>query len=49
MGKFELADGGTHFLDQVTEMPMGLQAKLVRVLQENCIEHLETNRVIELD
>lgn len=49
MGKFELADGGTIFLDELTEMPMPLQAKLLRVLQENTIERLGGNRVIELD
>jgi len=49
VGKFELADGGTIFLDELTEMPMALQAKLLRVLQENTIERLGGNRVIELD
>jgi len=49
VGKFELADGGTIFLDELTEMPMALQAKLLRVLQENTIERLGGNRVINLD
>jgi two-component system response regulator AtoC len=49
IGKFELADGGTIFLDELTEMPMPLQAKLLRVLQENTIERLGGNRVLELD
>jgi two-component system response regulator AtoC len=49
IGKFELADGGTIFLDELTEMPMPLQAKLLRVLQENSIERLGGNRVLELD
>ena len=49
IGKFELADGGTIFLDELTEMPMALQAKLLRVLQENTIERLGGNRVIDLD
>jgi two-component system response regulator AtoC len=49
VGKFELADGGTIFLDELTEMPMALQAKLLRVLQENTIERLGGNRVIDLD
>ncbi|MBL8414716.1 MAG: sigma-54-dependent Fis family transcriptional regulator [Propionivibrio sp.] len=49
VGKFELADGGTIFLDELTEMPMPLQAKLLRVLQENTIERLGGNRVIKLD
>lgn len=49
IGKFELADGGTIFLDELTEMPQALQAKLLRVLQENTIERLGGNRVIKLD
>ncbi|MGE5471338.1 MAG: sigma-54-dependent transcriptional regulator [Bacteroidota bacterium] len=49
VGKFELADGGTIFLDELTEMPLALQAKLLRVLQENSIERLGGNRVIQLD
>ncbi|QID16256.1 sigma-54-dependent Fis family transcriptional regulator [Nitrogeniibacter mangrovi] len=49
VGKFELADGGTIFLDEITEMPLALQAKLLRALQENCIERLGGNRVIDLD
>jgi two-component system response regulator AtoC len=49
IGKFELADGGTIFLDELTEMPLPLQAKLLRVLQENTIERLGGNRVLELD
>jgi two-component system response regulator AtoC len=48
-GRFELADGGTIFLDELTEMPLALQAKLLRVLQENTIERLGGNRVIDLD
>jgi len=49
IGKFELADGGTIFLDELTEMPLALQAKLLRALQENKIERLGGNRVIDLD
>jgi two-component system, NtrC family, response regulator AtoC len=49
IGKFELADGGTIFLDELTEMPMALQAKLLRVLQESTIERLGGNRVVNLD
>jgi two-component system, NtrC family, response regulator AtoC len=49
MGKFEMADGGTVFLDEVTEMPVPLQAKLLRVLQENHIERLGSNRRAAID
>jgi two-component system response regulator AtoC len=49
IGKFEFADGGTIFLDELTEMPIALQAKLLRVLQENTIERLGGNRVTRLD
>jgi two-component system response regulator AtoC len=49
VGKFQLADGGTIFLDELTEMPMALQAKLLRVLQEGKIERLGSNRAIDLD
>ncbi|OXB10002.1 DNA-binding response regulator [Flavobacterium reichenbachii] len=40
IGKFELADGGTIFLDEIGEMPMALQVKLLRVLQEKTIERV---------
>ncbi len=49
VGKFELASKGTIFLDEVTEMPIGLQSKLLRVLQDSRIERLGSNRTIELD
>ena len=49
IGKFELADSGTLFLDELTEMPLALQAKLLRVLQENEIERLGSNRRIPID
>ncbi|MBI3799088.1 MAG: sigma-54-dependent Fis family transcriptional regulator [Deltaproteobacteria bacterium] len=49
VGKFEMADGGTIFLDEVTEMRPPLQAKLLRVLQEKEVERLGSNRSISID
>jgi two-component system response regulator AtoC len=49
IGKFELADGGTIFLDEITEMHPSLQAKLLRVLQDNVIERLGGNRRVPVD
>jgi transcriptional regulator with PAS, ATPase and Fis domain len=48
-GKFVLANGGTLFLDEVGDMPMGVQAKLLRVLQEKEVEPLGSNRVAKVD
>jgi two-component system, response regulator FlrC len=48
-GKFEQAQGGTLLLDEITEMPMALQAKLLRVLQEREVERLGGNHAIALD
>lgn len=48
-GKFEQAQGGTLLLDEVTEMPLGLQAKLLRVLQEREVERLGGRGSISLD
>ena len=44
IGKFELADNGTLLLDEIGEMPLALQAKLLRVLQEKEIERLGSNK-----
>ena len=48
-GKFEQAQGGTILLDEVTEMPLTLQAKLLRVLQEREVERLGGRGTVQLD
>ena len=48
-GKFKLADKGTLFLDEAGDMPLALQAKLLRALQEQEIEPLGSNQVIKVD
>jgi len=48
-GRFELADGGTHFLDEVGEMPPSLQVKLLRVIQEMEFERVGGTRSIKVD
>lgn len=49
IGKFEEADGGTIFLDEIGEMDPSLQAKLLRVLQEREVTRIGSNQVIKLD
>ncbi|WP_299495211.1 sigma-54 dependent transcriptional regulator [uncultured Shewanella sp.] len=48
-GKFELAQGGSILLDEISEMPLALQAKLLRVLQERELERLGGRKIIKLD
>jgi DNA-binding NtrC family response regulator len=48
-GKFEAADGGTLFLDEAGEIPLPLQAKLLRALQEREVERLGENRIRKVD
>jgi len=49
LGKFKLADGGTLFLDEIGDMPLALQAKLLRALQEGEIEPLGSNKLVPFD
>lgn len=48
-GRFEVASGGTIFLDEIGEMPLELQSKLLRVLQENQLERIGSNKLIDID
>lgn len=48
-GKFEAADKGTYLLDEISEMPLTLQGKLLRVLQESEVERLGSNKTKKVD
>ncbi len=48
-GRFELADGGTLLLDEISEMPLNLQAKLLRVIQEREFERIGSTQTISVD
>jgi PAS domain S-box-containing protein len=49
IGRFELADGGTIFLDEIGEMPLDLQSKLLRIIQDGEFERLGSSRTIKTD
>jgi len=49
VGRFEMAHGGTILLDEVTEIDLHLQAKLLRVLQEKCFERVGASQTIQVD
>ncbi len=49
IGKFEQADGGTIFLDEIGELPLLLQVKILRVIQESTIERLGGTKTLQLD
>ncbi|WP_353095512.1 sigma 54-interacting transcriptional regulator [Tissierella praeacuta] len=48
-GKFELSNGGTIFLDEIGDMPLGMQSKILRVLQEKEVEKIGANKPIPID
>jgi transcriptional regulator with GAF, ATPase, and Fis domain len=49
IGRFELADGTTIFLDEISDLPITLQTKILRVLQEGEFERLGSNNIIKVD
>jgi len=49
MGRFEMAHGGTIFLDEIAEIPPATQVKLLRVLQENELERVGSSKTIKVD
>lgn len=48
-GKFELADEGTIFLDEIGCLPLALQSRLLRVLQDNCVERVGSGKPVQVD
>lgn len=49
IGRFEIADGSTLFLDEIGELPLELQSKLLRVLEEGCFERLGSTKTLHVD
>ncbi|MCU0561826.1 MAG: sigma 54-interacting transcriptional regulator [Desulfobacterales bacterium] len=49
LGRFELAHGGTIFLDEIAELPIGLQAKLLQILQDGRFERVGDSRPVQID
>ncbi|HKO56179.1 MAG TPA: sigma-54 dependent transcriptional regulator [Thermoanaerobaculia bacterium] len=49
LGKFELADGGTIFLDEIGELPLAVQSKVLRIVQERRFEHIGGAATIDVD
>lgn len=49
LGRFELAHGGTIFLDEIAELPIGLQAKLLQILQDGQFERVGDSRPVQID
>lgn len=49
IGRFEAADGGTLFLDEIAELPLDLQTKFLRVLQEQKFERVGSNKTVQVD
>jgi len=49
IGKFEKADGGTVFLDEIGDVPLSVQSKILRILQERCFERVGSNDTIQVD
>ena len=48
-GRFEMAEGGTLFLDEIGDMPLNMQVKILRVLQERCIERVGGSKTIAIN
>lgn len=49
VGRFELAQGGTIFLDEIGDLPLDMQVKLLRVLQERCVEPVGSSKPVPID